>query len=290
MNVRRNHENGRRLHNRQIPHNGFSFFGMSNAVRRGLIADQRGAVMIRGIYSAATGLEAFSLLQDTVAENLANSTTPGYRRRGVAFESYEQAALAVDRPELNEGDVFGTVPSAIYNSFEEGPVVNTGNPLDMVLKGNPNAFFGLAGPNGPLFTRSGVFTINGEGLLQTPNGLPVRGQGGATITIPPGTAQIGLDENGGILANGVIVGTLELNVFQNPNVLQRVGPSLFQGPAPVPAVPGTVQVVQGYRENSNVQPVTEMVSMIFAMRLYESAQRALRSLAEAIQQHTRPER
>lgn len=245
--------------------------------------------MIRGIYSAATGLEAFSLLQDAVGENLANSTTPGYRQRGVSFESFE-VPIPADHPELAEGDVFGTQPYAIYNNFEPGPLQTTGNPLDFALSGNVNAFFGLNGPNGPLFTRNGVFTLNADGMLQSANGLPVRGQGGAAIIIPAGTARVEIEENGGIRANGAIVGVLELNVFPNPNALQRVGPSLFQGAAPAAAQPGAVQVVQGVRENSNVQPVTEMVSMIFALRLYEHAQRALRSLSDAIQQNTRPER
>lgn len=252
--------------------------------------------MIRGIYSAATGLEASSLQQDMTAQNLANSTMPGYRRRGAAFETFERALAAV-RPELvAEAGIFGTQPYGTFNSFEPGPFETTGNPLDAAINDNGTTFFVVESPQGPLYTRNGSFQLNEEGQLLTKSGLPVRGQGGP-ITIPPGTVRVQIAQDGTVLADaglgqpGVPVSNLELAQFTNPHQLRQIGPSLFQGGGgAIAATPGTYRIEQGHREGSNVQVVNEMVSMIAGLRHYEAAQRALRAISDAVQQNTRPER
>ena len=89
-------------------------------------------------------------------------------------------------------------------------------------------------------------------------------------------------------ANDQQVGQLRLAQFPNPQVLRRVGSTLFTGPPGPPPTPGTVRVEQGYREASNVQVVNEMISMMLGMRYYEAAQRALSSLSDTVAQNTRP--
>ena len=240
--------------------------------------------MIRGMYSAASALDAAATNHEMVAENLANVTTPGYRRQALMFTAF--SPLGEADPSA-AGDYLHDVRARqSYTQFNSGGLQHTGNPLDLALSGN--AFFVLDGPNGPLYTRNGVFEMNAQGQLQSKGGLRVRGQGGA-ITIPQQrTNTITISPQGAVYANGLQVGQLELAQFNNPQVLRRAGGSLFTGPASQPPPAGTVQVQQGYREGSNVQIVNEMVSMMLGMRYYEAAQRAMTSMSDSVAQNTRP--
>lgn len=253
--------------------------------------------MIRGFYSAASGLDAASSNQDVIAENLANVNTPGYRRRGLAFQVFEDVLANVPPPTtpeqaqrlaaLDEGGLLGTLPTQVFNDFRSGPVQYTGNPFDLAAAGD--AYFIVEGPGGTLFTKNGSFRLNAQGELLTQSGLRVRGEGG-TLTIPQGTAKVVVNLDGSILADGQAVGRLQIERIANPVALQRVGPSLFQGqPSGVRPEPGTIRIEQGYLEGSNVQGVSEMVSMVTGARYYEMAQRALRTLSEAIALNTRPQ-
>lgn len=237
--------------------------------------------MLRGLYTAGSALQSAMLNQELVADNLANATTPGYRKQGMTFESLVSSAGASDQPSGTPGSG-GTG----YTSFEPGPLQPTGNPFDLALSGN--VFFVLEGPNGPVYTRNGVFELNAQGELQTRSGLRVRGQG-ARLTIPADAPHVRITVDGGVLANGVEVGRLELATFDRPQELRRAGNTLFEGPAPRTPDPGSFRVEQGYREGSNVQMVQEMVTMMVGMRQYEAAERALRSLGEAVGNNTRPQ-
>ena len=240
--------------------------------------------MIQGFYSAASALDVASRNHDVVAQNLAHANMPGYRRRTIAFQSFEQALSAA----YPNGTRTTSSPqvSRVRTVFEPGNYQITDAPLDLALQGN--GFFVLQGPQGPLYTRNGVFTLNGEGELRSMDGLRVAGTGG-TITIPPGARIITVREDGAVNADGAEVGRLEIAEFQNPNVLRPVGTTLFEAPAGVQLQPGTTTVQQGFRESSNVQVVDEMVQMIAGMRHYEAAQRALRTLSDAIELDTNPQ-
>lgn len=231
--------------------------------------------MIRGLYDAGQALQLASTHQELLAENLANATTPGYRRQGLSFEKLFEAARN------------GTVTNRInYTSFASGAVQQTNNPLDVAISGD--AFFVVDGPNGPVYTRNGSFQIGPQGDLQTRTGLRVRGQGG-NLTVPREAGQIVINSEGVILADGAEVGRLQIARFDNPQQLRRVGTTLFEGPAPQSPEPGSYRVEQGFREGSNVDPVLEMVTMMVGMRQYEAAERALRALGESIALQTRPQ-
>jgi flagellar basal body rod protein FlgG len=238
--------------------------------------------MLPGLYSAASALDAATVNQEIIAENLAQATTPGYRRQGLLFEVLTPDLV---NPAAAPSAVLGTRPAGGYTHFETGPLQQTGAPLDFAISGN--AFFTLDGPNGPVYTRNGSFTMDADGVLQNNAGLRVRGQGGP-IAIPQGTTQIRVSRDGVVFADGTQVGQFRLATFASPASLRRAGPTLFDGPAPQDADPAAVRVEQGYREGSNVQVVQEMVSMMLGMRYYESAERAMKSLSDAVAQNTRP--
>jgi len=236
------------------------------------------------MYSAASALDMATLNQEVVAENLANANSPGYRRQGVVFEHVRQRAQGSEASPA--GKVGGTQSSTVYTDFEQGPLQETGNSLDLAL--TKNVFFVLDGPNGPLYTRNGAFQLDSQGQLLSRSGLPVR-SGGGRITVPANTSRITVNADGAVLADNNEIGRLQLAEFSDPRQLQRAGTSLFQGPAGRQPDVGTYRVQQGYREGSNVQVVNEMVSMMSGMRQYEAAQKALRALGDALSLSTKPQ-
>jgi flagellar basal-body rod protein FlgF len=235
--------------------------------------------MLRGIYSAASAMEASARNQEIVAENLAHVATPGYRRQGSLFDvGMQQDDLAAATQALGNGrNPVG------FTHFDPGPMQQTNNPYDLALVGN--AFFVVQGPNGPLYTRNGAFerTTNGELQLRGGDGYKLSG-----VQIPATAGRVDVSADGVIFADGARIGQVQLATFANTDTLRRVGPTLFEGDDPQTPQTGVVRVEQGYREGSNVQPVQEMVSMMLGMRQYEAVEKTLRSIAEAVGQNTRP--
>lgn len=235
--------------------------------------------MLRGIYSAATAMEAASRNQEIVAENLAHVATPGYRRQGTLFDVGVQQDddLAAATQALGNG----RNPTSFTN-FDPGPIQQTQNPYDFAMVGN--GFFVVQGPDGPLYTRNGAFerTPNGELQLRGADGYRVSG-----VQIPATASRVDVSPEGVVYADGSAVGQLQMATFDNNDSLRRVGPTLFAGDNPITPPAGVLRVEQGFREGSNVQPVQEMVSMILGMRQYESVEKAVRAISDAIGQNTR---
>jgi flagellar basal-body rod protein FlgF len=263
--------------------------------------------MLRGLYAAASGLDANLLSQDAIAENLAHAGVPGYRRQTAIFESFDpdldqSATVSAGSPaasiagprttataaDLGDTGLWGCRPAFLSTDFSQGAIKFTGNPFD-VAAGNASTFFVVDGPNGPLLTRNGTFTLDSQNQLVTRSGLPVRGQAGR-IVIPSTTATVVIGNEGAVIADGVQVDNLLLARVENPRTLVRAGDTLFQGTIPNgPPIPGTVRVAQGYVEEPNENIVVDMVNMVSGLRHYEAAQRAMRSLDEAVGQNTRPQ-
>src|SRR5262249_19561024 len=222
--------------------------------------------------------------QDVVAQNLANATTPGYRRQGLTFDALIPRTRNSNLT-TSPGSSTETKPT-LFTQFDAAPIQFTGNPLDVALSGD--AFCVLEGPQGPVYTRNGVFELNQQGELQSKSGLRVLGQG-SRIAVPADAGQITISHDGVVRANNLEIGRLRLATFTDPGSLQRVGDTLFAGGSPTTPGPGAVRVQQGYREGSNVQVINEMISMMLGMRQYEAAERAMRGLADAIGLNTKPQ-
>ena len=229
--------------------------------------------MIRGLYSAAGGMNATAMQQDATAHNLAHAVKPGYLRELIRFDA------------SGPSDQIQGPATTLHTDFQPGTMQFSGNKLDLALEGP--GFFSVQGPTGPVYTRNGVFQLNASGRLITMEGLPAMGVSGP-IDLPPGTLNIDVLSNGAVIADGIEVDQLKIVAFENPSSLQRVGTSYFQAPPNAPTVQGTADVFQGYRELSNSTVVQEMVQMIAGVRHFEAAQRALRSIGDAIAFNTRP--
>jgi flagellar basal body rod protein FlgG len=229
--------------------------------------------MLRGLYSATTALEAAMEKQEATAQNLANSSVPGYRARNLAFETFD---LALNRAVEPTGDIVGTHSSREYFNFTPGAFQVTGNPLDLALQSD--GFFVLEGPNGPLYTRNGQFRMNPQGQI-----------------LSRGTINLAISADGVVTADGVNVGQVRRVRFIDLTKLTPAGPTLFKAPNPQGNDPGpglqesTEGLLQGTLESSNVNPAQAMVEMILGTRYFEAAQRALRGISESLQLNTRPQ-
>lgn len=242
--------------------------------------------MIRALYTAASGMSAQQANLDTVANNLANSATAGYRRRRLQFEDMiYQNMITPGSPESQQTTAaglqigLGTRSAASEIIMTQGDFNQTGNTYDLAIQGQ--GFFQVARPDGTLaYTRSGNFHLTNQGQVVTTEGdtlLP-------SIAIPPNATNVTISQYGVVSATipgqntPQQLGTIQLATFANPAGLSSAGGNLFDQtlssgnvitdlPGGTTGV-GTLQ--QGYLENSNVDVVSEFVQMILAQRAYES--------------------
>lgn len=229
--------------------------------------------MIRGLYSAAGGMQANAMQQDATAHNLSHAMKPGYRREIIRFDAVAQ------------NDELIAPLSSLHTDFTPGILEQTGGKLDVALEGP--GFFSVQGPNGPLYTRNGVFQMNSQGQIVTPEGMPVQGTGGP-ISVPLDAINIEILNDGTVVADGNQLDQLKVTGFQDPTQLQRAGSTYFQ-PLPGNATSAlSTEMRQGYRELGNTTVVHEMVQMLSGSRLFEATQRALMQISETIGLNTRP--
>lgn len=229
--------------------------------------------MGNGIYIALSGALAQSNALDVVANNLANSSTTGFRAERIGFGM--NLAQAAGR--IGDNDTIFSGLAKIAPTKAPGDVVQTGNPLDVALEGD--GYFAVDTARGTRYTRAGNFTLNAEGKVVDASGHPLRGSSGQHITVPTDTKMLRVGADGTIQADGNDIGTLELVRF-DPKLLTNDGGALF---APVPgATPltGTPTVMSGALERSNVNSVRGVVDLVKVQRTYDALLSAIDSYRE----------
>lgn len=281
--------------------------------------------MLKGLYTAYTGMLNEQHRMDVLTNNLANATTNGFKKEGTTSEAFDTVlaykikdlsepgnlprALATNRAideaeannPLNEnymerrvtrtGVNLGVKIGENYVDYSEGPIKETGNPLDLAL--SDRGFFAVeytnkAGETSTKYTRDGNFTMNRLGFLQTQDGDYVLDEDGQRIQMDPALS-IGINRNGGIIQDGTLVATIGITDFEDYNYLERFGENYFQ---PVEGATELergetgvdTQVLAGYLEMSNISVVTEMVNMITLQRQYESNQKVITTYDETLEQ------
>jgi flagellar basal-body rod protein FlgG len=239
--------------------------------------------MFDALYVGATGMRGQQLQIDTIAHNLANVNTIGFRRNVTTFAEVSAALQSARTFDLTRDDIANVVArgagvmSTVTASSQAGELKPTGEPLDIAIDGA--GFFEVIRADGtPAYTRAGKFKIDADGTLTTVDGSSLASR----IDIPTDARQVTIQPNGHVTAlvgdadEPIDIGQFELVTFANPAALQAAGNNLHVAPAaagdPRTAAPGEdgVGVLrQGFVESSNVQLTDELVSLMLAQRGFE---------------------
>jgi len=230
--------------------------------------------MIYGLYLSANGLLTQGMRADVISNNLANSSTTGFKRDFLALRQRD--------PEVLRQGAFGretqrhllAIGGAVEGSrshsiFQQGAMKPTGNALDMAINGS--GFFKVRDDQGKMYyTRDGAFIINNEGILTTQNGMPVLNQGNGPIEVGA-VGDLRIDEIGRIIADGEPIDQIGLFDVNDQDALHKVGENLFEAIEPVQEAPAdTIALVTGHLESSSVSPIQEMTALIEAQRAYQA--------------------
>lgn len=267
--------------------------------------------MLRGIYTGASGMIVQLDRMDTIANNMANVDTTGYKRDVAVMKAFpdmlirrlhDNGVYVFPFGSADTAPVVGTLGTGValnevYTVFTQGPLRQTGNSFDLALSGH--GFFTIQTPEGIRYTRNGSFLLNSNGMLVDYQGNPVLGDKGpiylkennfvveknGKIYQNPRFAGdphrlVSKAENG--WQNRELVDTLKIVNFAEPRYLKKQGNSLWKatehsGPPVSVDLGRTTQVEQGFLEGSNVNPVTTMVQMIDVNRAYEANQKTIQT-------------
>jgi flagellar basal-body rod protein FlgG len=249
------------------------------------------------LYSAATGMEAQQLNLNTIANNLANVNTPGFKRSKIEFQDLLYQKPRSSGTDSGGGNIVptgievgnGSRVAATSKVFTQGQLTQTGEKYDVAIQGD--GFFEVQRPDGTIgYTRDGSFKLNAQGQVVTVDGLPLLS---GFQPIPAGASSVNIAENGEVTvqtANGSQTFRLTLTRFANPSGLRSLGGNLYEETAASgtpevgsPAEAGYGRIIQGYTEASNVNIVEEMVNLIVAQRAYEINSKSIQTSDEMLQ-------
>lgn len=255
--------------------------------------------MFNSLWISKTGMEAQQMQLDVISNNLANSSTTGFKRAHAVFEdliyqNLRQAGSSTsEQSQLPTGLQVGLGVRTVATSrnFTQGSLQQTGKGLDVAIQGN--GFFQITMPDGTInYTRDGAFQVNAQGQIVTSNGLPVANG----ITVPANATNISISADGNVTATipGQVapqpIGTIALASFINPAGLDPRGQNLYAETAAsgqpntgTPGSNGLGQLMQGFLETSNVNVVQELVTMIQVQRAYEMNSKAIQTSDQMLQ-------
>ncbi|MCP5462126.1 MAG: flagellar basal-body rod protein FlgG [bacterium] len=254
--------------------------------------------MLGALFTSSTGMKAQQLYVDTIANNLANVNTTGFKKSRIDFQDLLYQTLKPAGVETADGNQvpegmqvgLGVKPVAISKQFTQGTLTLTGNEFDVAIEGD--GFFQVLQPDGSVaFTRDGSFNLDANGNIVSNDGFFIQ----PSITVPANTQQVSIGQDGtvsAVLEDGTIsnLGQINLATFPNPAGLSAIGRNLLleteasgSPSAGVAGLNGRGTLTQGFLELSNVEIVDEMVNMIIAQRAYEINSRAIRTADEMLQ-------
>jgi flagellar basal-body rod protein FlgF len=217
--------------------------------------------MQTGHYVALSSQMALEKRLDTIADNMANANTVGFRATGVKFEDLVSGSGDSALNFVSPGDTF--IPNA------GGSLTETGNPFDFAVQGD--AWFAIDTPAGTVMTRDGRFTMRETGELVTLQGYPVLDAGGAPIQLDGQGGPPSAGQDGSLRQNGRLLGAIGLYQFQPGDTFVRFGNSgIVPAGRPEPIVDRQdIGVAQGFVEESNVNPIREMMRLIQVQRAFD---------------------
>ncbi|KAA0598529.1 flagellar basal-body rod protein FlgG [Azospirillum lipoferum] len=256
---------------------------------------------MRSLAIGATGMIAQQLNVETISNNIANSTTTGYKKQRAEFQDLlYQNFRRIGSTSSDAGTVVptgvqvgaGVRVAAVARVLEQGNLNITDNKLDVAINGS--GYFQVTLPSGDTaYTRAGNFKLSPEGVIVTADGYPIQ----PNITVPTNAVDISINSSGEVLIklDGQTatqnVGQIQLATFANAAGLEATGDNLFlesgasgQAVTGNPGAPGFGRVTQGALETSNVNVVQEITTLITAQRAYEMNSKVIKTTDEMMQQ------
>ncbi len=256
--------------------------------------------MVKGLYTAHTGMVNEMKRLDILTNNLANADTTGYKKEGTTSRTFadEYAIKVKDSSTYGVAQNIGTVSlgthlGQVYTDWSSGSYEVTDNTTDLAVEGD--GFFAIsftdkAGNTSMKLTRDGTFTIDKDGYLRTKDGDYVLNATGALNNDPSEENYIQIDptltftvsELGYIYQDNVLVGTVGLVDVDDYDYLEKYGENMYNvlDGATLQAADGTIQ--QGVLESSNVNVINEMVNMITIQRAYDAGQKVITSIDDTL--------
>ncbi|GAX59807.1 flagellar basal body rod protein [Candidatus Scalindua japonica] len=254
--------------------------------------------MMKALYTSATGMKAHQFLLDVISNNLANVNTTGYKRVQANFQDllYDkfvpagtESAQGIQSPTgLQVGS--GVRIVATNKVFSQGVQENTGRSLDWAIQGD--GFFQITHPDGTIvYSRDGTFQLNSTGEIVNSEGLKIE----PSTTVPSDAVSINIGSDGTLSAQNAdgstqAIGNITLATFLNPSGLESLGKNLYRETTAsgtpqtgTPGQNGVGEIIQGFRESSNVEVVTELVNLIVAQRAYETSAKAIKASDDMLQ-------
>jgi len=202
---------------------------------------------------------------EVIANNIANASTPGYKRESAKFEEFV-TKVAPSEGQTGQQSVSFVKDGGISRDLSQGNIEKTGAPFDFAINGS--GYFVVQTPAGMRYTRDGHFTLDANGQVVNSDGHPLQGDAGA-ITVTPDDGNVQVAQDGTISGKSGQIGKLQVVDFADGKALNKQGANLYStSQAPTPVV--NVSVGQGMLEASNVQPVLEISHMIEVMRAYQA--------------------
>ena len=252
--------------------------------------------MVRGLYTAWTGMVNEQRRLDVISNNMANADTTGFKKEKVTSQSFDDEltirvhdnnvspALKRRIGNMNLGVKIGET----YHDFSQGSLRETGNTYDLALSGD--GFFTIQttnkqGETTTRYTRDGSFTVTTEGFLVTKDGDFVLDTEGNRIQVEGAqtASNVSFDEKGNLSVDGRAVAQLNIVRFQNPQALLLYGENMYEPTAAAGMEASTATVRQGYLEMSNTNVIQEMVDMITITRAYEAGQKMIQTVDNTLQ-------
>lgn len=242
--------------------------------------------MVRGLYTAATGMTVQRDKMDVLTNNLVNAETTGYKKDTLLTSTFVNVMLErINDPSvsiLGGNDVgaysFGTHVDELVTDFTQGSLEQTDRATDLAIVGE--GFFVIETESGERYTRSGNFTVDSEGYLVTTDGNYVLGKKGR---VHVGLSDFAVGADGTVSGESVALNKLRLVTIDDQTALRKEGNNLYSIYGDAEAIPTMeATVVQGAQESSNVDITDEMVDMLTVYRKYEANQKVVSMTNESL--------
>jgi flagellar basal-body rod protein FlgF len=205
---------------------------------------------------------------EVIANNLANLSTPAFKRESVQFEQYVVPVPATETEGGDTVDVSFVLDRGVARDLSEGRFEPTGSKLDVAIVGS--GYFVVQTPDGERYTRNGHFKLDDQGQVVTDDGYQVQSDGGA-ITLQPQDGELRVAADGTLSTDLQLLGKLRIVGFADERALKKTGASLYDPGGQPAQASATARVRQGMVEKSNVEPVIEIARMIEIMRAYQTS-------------------